>query len=91
MDSTGRPIINLMTTTFLAILHVSLLYFFITNFGFLGAGYALVLSHVVGFAITQSLLYRLFGINFFNAFKYAFSFYPEFFKIILEKLPWKFR
>lgn len=91
MDSTGRPVINLITITFIAIMHVSLLYFFISKFGFIGAGYALLLSHLVGFCITQFLLYRLFSINFLNAFKYAVKFYPEFLKIILEKLPWKLR
>jgi lipopolysaccharide exporter len=91
MDSTGKPFINLVTTTIIALVHVCLLYFFITYFSFIGAGYALLVSHTIGFIITQSLLYKLFGINFLNAFKYAFNFYPEFFKIVTEKLPWKFR
>jgi lipopolysaccharide exporter len=91
MDSTGKPFINLITTTIIALVHVSLLYFFITYFNFIGAGYALLVSHTIGFVITQSLLYKLFGIKFLNAFKYAFYFYPVFFKIVKEKLPWKFR
>ncbi len=91
MDSTGKPFINLVTTTIIALVHVCLLFFFITYFSFIGAGYALLVSHAIGFVITQSLLYKLFGINFLNAFKYAFNFYPEFFKIVTEKLPWKFR
>jgi O-antigen/teichoic acid export membrane protein len=89
MDSTGRPLINFITISIIAIVHVLLLYYFLTTFHFLGAGYALLLSHLIGFIITQSLLYKLFKINFLNAFKYAFKFYPEFFKIILEKLKWK--
>lgn len=89
MDSTGRPLINFITTSIIAFVHVLLLYYFLKTFQFLGAGYALLLSHLIGFIITQSLLYKLFKINFLNAFKYAFKFYPEFFKIILEKLKWK--
>ena len=89
MDSTGRPLINFITISIIAIVHVLLLYFFLKTFQFLGAGYALLLSHLIGFIITQSLLYKLFKINFLNAFNYAFKFYPEFFKIILEKLKWK--
>jgi lipopolysaccharide exporter len=89
MDSTGRPAINLVTITMLAVVQVTLLYFFITHFGFIGAGYALLLSHLTGFICTQLLLNKLFKINFLNAFMYAFKFYPEFLKIILEKLPWK--
>ena len=91
LDSTGKPYINLITTTILAILHVGFLYFFINHFQFIGAGYALVLSHTIGFCMTQAILYKMFGINFLNAFKYAFHFYPEFFKIIVAKLPWKLR
>lgn len=91
MDSTGKPYLNLITTTIIAIVQVSLLYFFIERYQFIGAGYALLVSHFIGFCITQSLLYKLFGINFLNAFKYAFHFYPDFFKIIVAKLPWKLR
>jgi lipopolysaccharide exporter len=91
MDSTGKPALNWLTTSIIAVVQVCLLYFFIKRFQFIGAGYALLASHFTGFIITQFLLYRLFKINFLNAFKYAFNFYPEFFKIIVQKLPWKFR
>jgi len=90
MDSTGRPLTNFITTTIIAVINVVILYFFIKYFHFIGAGYALVISHLIGFFITQFLLFKLFNINFLNAFKYAFKFYPEFLKLILEKLPWKF-
>ena len=91
MDATGKPALNLLTTTIIAVLQVCFLYYFIKQFHFIGAGYALLASHAIGFLITQVLLYRLFGINFLNAFKYALNFYPEFFRIIVQKLPWKFR
>ncbi len=91
MDSTGKPFLNLITTSIIAIVQVSLLYFFIKKFQFIGAGYALVISHFIGFCITQFLLYKLFKINFLNAFKYAFYFYPEFLKIFIAKLSWKIR
>ncbi|MCY7290719.1 MAG: oligosaccharide flippase family protein, partial [Ferruginibacter sp.] len=91
MDSTGKPYLNLITITFIAIVHVGFLYFFITHVGFIGAGYALLCSHGLGFIITQLLLNRLYKINFLNCFKYAFAFYPEFAKIIIQKIPWKSR
>lgn len=91
MDSTGKPFINLITTTIIAIVQVSLLYFFIKHYQFIGAGYALLISHFIGFCITQFLLYKLYKINFLNAFKYAFNFYPDFFKILVARLPWKLR
>jgi O-antigen/teichoic acid export membrane protein len=91
MDSTGRPYLNLITISVIAVVHVGLLYLFIRQYGFIGAGYALLCSHGIGFIITQSLLNRLYNINFLNCFKYAFAFYPEFTKIILGKLSWKAR
>jgi lipopolysaccharide exporter len=91
IDSIGKPALNWMTTTIIAVIQVCFLYFFIRRFQLIGAGYALLASHFIGFVITQALLYRLFRINFLNAFKYALNFYPEFFKIIAQKLPWKFR
>lgn len=91
MDSTGKPNLNLMAITFIAIVHVCFAYFFIRYFHFLGAGYALLCSHTVGFIITQYLLRRLYNINFLNCFKYAFQFYPEFYKIIIGKLQWRTR
>lgn len=89
MDSTGKPGYNLASITFLALLHVCLLYFFIGQYGLLGAGYALLISHAAGFIVTQFLLHHFFKVNFLNAFKYAFNFYPEFYNIISHKLPWK--
>jgi O-antigen/teichoic acid export membrane protein len=89
MDSTNRPYFNLITITIIAIVHVVFLYFFIRHFGFIGAAYALLCSHGIGFIITQLLLNRLFNINFLNCFKYAFTFYPEFTKILIEKILWK--
>jgi O-antigen/teichoic acid export membrane protein len=86
MDSTGRPKVNTLTITFMAAVHVLLLYLFISHFGFIGAGYALVLSHVIGFITTQWMLNRFYGIQFFNAIKYSFKFYPEFLHIVRDRL-----
>lgn len=89
MDSTGRQKHNLVAITFLAVLQVILCYVFIKRDGLMGAGYALVISHLVGFAVTQAMLYYYYKINFLNAFKFAVKFYPEFYHIIAHKLPWK--
>lgn len=89
MDSTGKQKHNLVAITFLAALQVVLCYVFIGKYGLMGAGYALVISHIVGFVVTQAMLYYYYKINFLNAFKYAIKFYPEFYHIIQHKLPWK--
>ncbi|RZK73025.1 MAG: hypothetical protein EOO92_19190, partial [Pedobacter sp.] len=82
MDSTGKQKHNLLAITLLAILQIVLCYIFITKYGLMGAGYALVISHAVGFILTQSMLYYYYKINFLNAFKFAIKFYPEFYHII---------
>lgn len=89
IDSTGRPRINFITITFIAVVHVIIAYFFIKNFGLLGAAYALVVSHIIGFIISQIILYRYFKINFLNCFRYAFRFYPELTKMVFDKEQWK--
>lgn len=88
MDSTGRQKYNLVSITFLAVLQIVLCYYFITYYGLMGAGYALVLAHMFGFVVTQAMLYYYFKINFLNAFKYAVKFYPEFYHILRHKIPW---
>lgn len=84
MDSTGHPAVNLTAITFMAVLHVVLCVIFISAFGLMGAGYALLISHATGFLLTQYLLYRYFRVNFTACFVNAFKFYPEFLKIILQ-------
>ena len=88
MDSTGKQKHNLVSITFLAIIQVILCYVFIRHYELMGAGYALIISHAIGFIVTQSMLYYYYKINFLNAFKYALKFYPEFYHMISHKLPW---
>lgn len=89
MDSTGKPNLNFLTITIIAAVHLIFTYLFIKYFGFLGAAYALIPSHIIGFAISQSILNKYFGIQFASCFRYAFRFYPEFSKMIFEKAQWK--
>jgi O-antigen/teichoic acid export membrane protein len=93
IDSVGKPALNFLIITFLAAVHLVLAYFFITNAGFLGAAYALLATHIIGFIITQLLLYKKYRISFISCFRYAFSFYPELSKIVMQKLSvkWKAR
>ncbi len=90
-DSTGKPNVNFITITILALFQVGFCYFFIKNFGLIGAAYAVLATHIVGFFISQALLKKYYKVNFLNCFKYAFKFYPELFRIFAErmKLKWK--
>lgn len=86
IDSSGKPEINFRLITFIALLNVLLSYVLIKQMGFLGAAYALVLSHIVAFIITQWLLHKYYGISIINCFKYAIQFYPEMTKMVLNKI-----
>jgi lipopolysaccharide exporter len=91
IDSTGKPQINFLTITIIAIIHIALLWVMIHQYKFLGAAYALLLSHVIGFIITQSILKKQFNISWINCFKNAFNFYPELFILFSKKIlsKWK--
>ena len=91
LDATGRPHLNLITISFLAAFHVGISWLMITQFQFLGAAYALLISHAVALVLSQIILHKLFRVNFLNALHYAFKFYPEFYKILTRKLSWKSR
>lgn len=86
IDSTGKPHINFYFTAFAAIVNVVFCYFFIRGFGFIGAGYGLIATHLVAFAGSQYILYRLYNIEFLNSFRYVFTFYAEITKTISVKL-----
>lgn len=86
MDSTGRPGVNFAANTSIAVVQVILLYFCISEFHFIGTGYALVLSHLIGFIITQSILYKYFKINFLHSFKYAYGFVKELPHLLLSRI-----
>ena len=92
IDSTGRPQLNFLTTTIIAMMEIFLCYFFIHSFGFLGAAYALLSTHLIGFVITQTLLKKYFNISFINCFKYAIDYYPQIFQLVSQKIlaKWKF-
>ncbi len=86
IDSTGRPQVNFAVITGIALIHVGLSYYFIMNYGFIGAAYAAIISNVIGFVVSQVILYRYFGVNFMECFKYAVTFYPEMTKLFLDKM-----
>jgi hypothetical protein len=52
----------------------------------IGAGIALLVTHMAGFIITQRLLHQYYSINFINCFKYAFDFYPEMWQMLNSRI-----
>jgi O-antigen/teichoic acid export membrane protein len=85
VDSTGHPETNFILTTGIALLNLASCFFFINHFAFIGAAYGLIATHVVSFVVTQWILYKRYNIQFWNSFKYAFSFYPEIGKLLYTK------
>lgn len=86
IDSTGRPQVNFLVITGIALVHVALTSYFIKTHGFIGAAYAAIISNVIGFIVSQIILYKYFRVNFLNSFKYAVAFYPEMTKLLMDKL-----
>ncbi len=91
IDSSGRPQVNFITITIISILQIIFCYFFIKNYGLMGAAYGLLCTHVAGFIITQSILKKYYNVNFLNCFKHAFQLYPELFKIFSDKIGFKWK
>jgi O-antigen/teichoic acid export membrane protein len=85
IDASGKPRVNLITITIIAFLHVVFLWLMIGFFGFIGAGYALLCSHLAGFIITQAVLKNKFGISWVNCLKRAFLFYPEMYRLFITR------
>jgi O-antigen/teichoic acid export membrane protein len=86
LDSIGKTRLTFSIVVITASTNLVLNYFFIKEFGVIGAAYATLISNIVGFAIAQVILYRELGVNILHTFIYAYLFYPEFInKYILKR------
>ena len=77
LDSTGRPRINFIFTLISALLNVVFNYFFIVQYGAIGAAYGTLTTYVIAFIAMQIYLKRTFGIGAFQPFYYIFHFYKK--------------
>ncbi|MBC7914869.1 MAG: flippase [Pyrinomonadaceae bacterium] len=86
LDSIGKTRLTFVIVVITASLNLILNFYFIKRFGVIGAAYATFISNVIGFGISQAILYRELRVNVLNTFIYAYMFYPEFLnKYILKK------
>jgi len=86
LDSIGKTRLTFTIVVITASLNLTLNFFFIKEFGVIGAAYATLLSNIIGFGIAQVILKKEIGVNLFNTLIYACRFYPEFLnKYILKK------
>lgn len=90
-DSSGRPRVTFTIAALIAMVQIGACYFFISRYQLMGAGYALLVTHIFGFIISQILLYRFFKVNFLNSFRFCFQFYPLIFRIVSAKMFSKYK
>ncbi|KAA0993780.1 flippase [Dyadobacter aurulentus] len=79
LDSIGKPKITFSLVLLSAIINLGLNYILITRMGVMGAAYATLISNIINFVISQTILNRILNVNIFSTFIYAYRFYPEFF------------
>jgi lipopolysaccharide exporter len=79
LDSIGKTKITFLVVVGTTILNLTLNYFFIIEYGVMGAAYATLVSNVAGFAVAQVILKKEVDVSLWNTMIYLFRFYPEFF------------
>ncbi len=77
LDATGKPEVNFAYTCFTALLNLGLSWFFIQEFGLMGAAWATLSGYATSFVLMQVYLNKYFKINALRAFGYV----PEFYRM----------
>lgn len=85
LDSIGKPQINLAFTLLGALINIVANYFFIINFGVIGAAYGTITTYVITFILNQIVLNKMFKVNWWRAFAAIPGFYIMAFGIIFGK------
>ena len=80
LDSIGKTKITFYMVMFISAFNLTMNYFLIKEYGYLGAPYATLIANIVGFIIAQIILKRELNVNPINPFIYAYYFYPEMYK-----------
>ncbi|MXV16171.1 flippase [Hufsiella ginkgonis] len=77
MDSIGKTSISFYNVVGFTLVNLTLNYFFIKQFGVIGAPCATLLAIFIGFIVAQIILRKVLRVNVFNTLIYAYHFYPE--------------
>lgn len=79
LESIGKPNINFYCTALGFIINIIFNYLFILKYGVIGAAYGTLITYFITFIITQTILYKMLGVNILNVFlnlnKYYFQAY----------------
>jgi len=84
LDSIGKTRLTFLVVVLVTSINIGLNYLLISKFGVLGAAYASLTAHIIGFIIGQSILKKELNVSIKNTFIYAYHFYPEFFRKYLK-------
>ncbi len=86
LDSIGKTRVTFFVVIGTASLNLGLNYFFIRQWGVVGAAYATLCSNIAGFVVAQVILKKEIGVNVLNTFVYMYKFYPEFLERYLRPM-----
>lgn len=84
LDSIGKTRLTFFVVLLVTSINIGLNYLFISRLGVLGAAYATLTAHIIGFFIGQKILRKELNVSLKNTFIYAWQFYPEFFRRYLK-------
>lgn len=82
LDSIGKTKLNFLLVLASGISNIVTNYFFIAQWGIIGAAFATLSTYLFFFAISQYTLRKLLNVNLVNVWTYTWQFYPE----MIEKL-----
>jgi O-antigen/teichoic acid export membrane protein len=85
LDSIGKTKLTFLVVLLVTTINIGLNYLFINKFGVLGAAYATLTAHIIGFGIGQSILRKELNVSIANTIVYAWRFYPEFYSKYIKK------
>ena len=84
LDSIGKTRLTFFVVLMVTSINIGLNFIFISRFGVMGAAYATLAAHIIGFFIGQSILKKELNVSIRNTIIYAWQFYPEFFRKYLK-------
>lgn len=84
-DAVGKTKLNFTLVVLTASINILLNFFFIRQWGAIGAAYATLIANFIGFVISQKILRQHFKVNWLNTWVYAWHFYPELYRKYFKK------
>lgn len=85
IDASGKPRINFIVNLILALFNLVIVYILVITFGSVGAAYGLLITLILAFAITQTILRKEINVNTLKAFKHVFLIYTKVFSSLKIK------